>query len=143
MRKIFTCLQLATAGLVLCLAAPVLAQSPANTPAQTAAPAPAPTPKKMQFFLKLIPPRPTFAQDMTADEMAIMQKHAAYWVEVFKTGKVLIIGPVMDAKGAWGMAVLETDSLADAQQMADNDPSVKAGLNKVEVSPMQVFLRKQ
>ena len=97
----------------------------------------------MQFFLKLIPPRPTFAQDMTADEMALMQKHAAYWAEQFKTGKVLIIGPVLDAKGAWGMAVLQTASLADAQQMADNDPSVKSGLNKVELSPMQVFLRKQ
>ena len=97
----------------------------------------------MQFFLKLIPPRPTFATDMTPDEMAVMQKHAAYWAELFKTGKVLIIGPVLDPKGAWGMAVLETNSLADAQQMADNDPSVKSGLNKVELSPMQVFLRKQ
>jgi len=27
--------------------------------------------------------------------------------------------------------------------MAENDPSVKAGLNKVELSPMHVFLRKQ
>jgi uncharacterized protein YciI len=139
MRKILMCLQLAAVGLALCLAAPGVAQSPTTPPAQTAAPAAA----KMQFFLKLIPPRPTFAQDMTPDELATMQKHAAYWAEQFKTGKVLIIGPVMDPKGAWGMAVLETDSLADAQQMADNDPSVKSGLNKVEVSPMQVFLRKQ
>jgi len=97
----------------------------------------------MQFFLKLIPPRPTFAVDMTPEEGAVMTKHAAYWAEMFKTGKVLIIGPVLDPKGAWGMAVLEADSLADAQQMANNDPSVKSGLNKVEVSPMRVFLRKQ
>jgi uncharacterized protein YciI len=96
----------------------------------------------MQFFLKLIPPRPTFAQDMTAGERTVMMKHAAYWAEIFKTGKVLIIGPINDPKGAWGMAVLETDSLADAQQMASNDPTVIAGINKVEVSPMQVFLRK-
>jgi len=72
-----------------------------------------------------------------------MTRHFAYWAQQFKTGKVLIIGPVMDSKGAWGMAVLETDSLADAQQMADNDPSVKSGLNKVELSPMRVSLRKQ
>ena len=130
------CLQLATVALVLCLAAPMFAQSNA---AQTPAAAPA----KMQYFLKLIPPRTTFAQDMTSDEMAVMQKHAGYWAEMFKTGKVLIIGPVLDLKGEWGMAVLETDSLADAQQMADNDPSVKSGLNKAEVSPMSVFLRKQ
>jgi uncharacterized protein YciI len=97
----------------------------------------------MQFLLKLIPPRPTFATDMTPEESAVMQKHAAYWAEIFKTGKVLIIGPVLDPRGLWGMAVLETDSLADAQQMAGNDPSVKSGLNKVELSPMRVFLRKQ
>src|SRR5580658_1118218 len=131
MRKIWMCLQLAVATLVLCLAAPAIAQSPATPPAQTSTPAPA----KMQFFLKLIPPRTTFAMDMTPEEGAVMQKHAAYWAEVFKTGKVLIIGPVLDPKGAWGMAVLETDSLADAQQMADNDPSVKSGLNKAELAP--------
>ena len=134
------CLQLAMAGCLLCLAAPVFAQSPA-APASTQTSARAPA--KMQFLLKLIPPRPTFAADMTPEEGAVMQKHAAYWAEIFKTGKVLIIGPVLDPKGVWGMAVLETNSLADAQQMADNDPSVKSGLNKVELSPMQVFLRKQ
>ena len=43
-----------------------------------------------------------------------------------------------------GIALLTAwPSLADAQQMADNDPSVKSGLNKVELSPMSVFLRKQ
>jgi uncharacterized protein YciI len=138
MQRIWSVLSRAfvVAGLLIAASAAV-AQSPA-TPLPTQTPAPAPA--KMQFFLKLIPPRPTFAQDMTPEEM---QKHAAYWAEVFKTGKVLIIGPVMDSKGAWGMAVLETDSLADAQQMANNDPSVKSGLNKVELSPMQVFLRKQ
>jgi uncharacterized protein YciI len=140
MRKILMCLQLALAGCLLCLAAPAIAQSPASpAPTQTSPPAPA----KMQFFLKLIPPRPTFATDMTPGERTLMMKHAAYWAELFKTGKVLIIGPIDDPKGAWGMAVLETDSLADAQQMADNDPTVLGGINKVEVSPMHVFLRKQ
>jgi uncharacterized protein len=138
MRKVLMCLQLAMVGLALCLAATVPAQSPATSTAQS----PAVVPAKIQFFLKLIPPRPTFATDMTPEEGAVMQKHAAYWAEMFKTGKVLIIGPVLDPKGARGMAVLETDSLAEAQQMADNDPSVKSGLNKAEVSPMSVFLRK-
>jgi len=130
-------LQLASAALLLSFAVPMLAQS------ATPAPMPASKPAKMQFLLKLTPPRPTFADDMTPAEGAVMAQHAAYWAEVFKTGNVLIIGPVLDPKGAWGMAVLETDSPAQAQQLADNDPSVKSGLNKVELSPMRVFLRKQ
>ena len=93
--------------------------------------------------MKLVPPRPTFASDMNAHEQELMQQHAAYWAEQFKTGKVLIIGPVMDPKGAWGMAVLECGNQAEAQALADNDPTVKAGLNKIEVVPMHVFLRKQ
>jgi uncharacterized protein YciI len=142
MRKLLMCLQFAAVCLALCLAAPGVAQTTTAPAAQTPSATP-PAPVKMQFFLKLIPPRPTFATDMTPDERALMQKHAAYWAELFKTGKVLIIGPISDPKGAWGMAVLETDLLADAQKMADNDPTVLGGLNKVEVSPMHVFLRKQ
>ena len=47
-------------------------------------------------------------------------------------------------KGAFGMAVLETATEEeDARTLAMNDPSVKAGLNKVEISPMNVFLMKK
>jgi len=35
--------------------------------------------EKRYFFLKLVPRRPTFAQDMTAAERAIMMQHVAYW----------------------------------------------------------------
>jgi len=37
---------------------------------------------KKHFALKLIPCRPTFAQDMTDEERAIMQQHVVYWREV-------------------------------------------------------------
>jgi uncharacterized protein YciI len=112
----------------------------AQTP--TAAPPAAPAPK-LRFFLKLVPPRPTFANDMTSDEQKLMEQHAAYWAEQFKTGSVLIIGPVLDPKGAFGMAVLETATEEEARTLAMNDPSVKAGLNKVELSPMKLFLMKK
>jgi hypothetical protein len=34
---------------------------------------------KKYFVLKLTPPRPTFAEDMTEEERTIMMQHAAYW----------------------------------------------------------------
>jgi uncharacterized protein YciI len=107
-----------------------------------AAPA-APQVQKLRFFLKLIPPRTTFADDMTPEEGKLMQQHADYWKTQFATGAVLIIGPVLDPKGVWGMAVLETATEAEARTLAMNDPSVKAGLNKVELSPMRLFLMKK
>jgi uncharacterized protein YciI len=41
------------------------------------------------------------------------------------------------------MAVLETATEEEARTLANNDPTVKAGLNKVEVSPMHVFYIKK
>jgi len=72
-----------------------------------------------------------------------MQEHADYWAAQFAKGTVLIIGPVLDAKGAFGIAVLQTATEEEARTLAMNDPTVKAGLNKAEVSPMHVFLMKQ
>jgi uncharacterized protein YciI len=113
------------------------AQAPGPTPAP-ATPAP-----KLRFFLKLIPPRPTFATDITPEEAKLMRQHADYWTAEFAKGTVLIIGPVLDPKGIFGIAVLETTSEAEAYTLAENDPSVKAGLNRVELSPMQLFLMKK
>jgi uncharacterized protein YciI len=108
----------------------------------TAPPAAAPA-QKLHFLLKLIPPRTTFVDDMTPAEERLMQQHADYWAEQFKKGTVLIIGPVLDPKGPWGMAVLETATEEEARTLALNDPSVTAGLNKVELSPMRLFLMKK
>jgi uncharacterized protein YciI len=90
------------------------------------------------FFMKLIPPRPTFAQDMTTEERAVMQQHAKYVGEAFDKGTVLIYGPVMAAAGAFGMAVLEMADAAEVQEFGDEDPSVKSGLNTFEFYPMRV-----
>lgn len=95
-----------------------------------------------QFYLRLTPPRPTFGKDMTPQEEALMKQHAAYWAEQFKTGKVLILGPVDDPKGTFGFMVVQC-SEAEAHAMAEGDPTVKAGMNKIDVMPMHVYMRKK
>jgi uncharacterized protein YciI len=79
------------------------------------------------FFMKLIPPRRAFAQDMTAEERAVMQQHVNYVGEAFSKGTVLIYGPVMATAGAFGKAVPEMPDAAAVQRFGDEDPSVKAG----------------
>jgi uncharacterized protein len=93
---------------------------------------------KQHFFLKLIPPRPTFAQDMTDQERAVMQEHVNYVGEAFRQGLVLIYGPVMAPEGAYGMAVLEMADAAEVQKYMSEDPSIKSGLNTFEFYPMRV-----
>jgi uncharacterized protein YciI len=93
---------------------------------------------KQHYFFKLIPPRPTFPQDMTDQEKVLMSEHSAYFRQQFDAGKLLLYGPVMAPKGAFGLGILEVADAAEARQFSENDPSVRAGLNRWELYPMQV-----
>jgi hypothetical protein len=74
---------------------------------------------KQHFYFKLIPPRATFAADMTADERALMMEHLRYTREAFDAGKILIYGPVVASAGAFGVAVLEMEDAAEVQKFGD------------------------
>jgi uncharacterized protein len=93
---------------------------------------------KKHFYVRLIPPRPTFAVDMTDAERSHMGEHVGYFAELFKQGRVLIYGPVLDQTSGFGMAVLEADSESDARAWLESDPTVKSGLNTFTLSPMIV-----
>jgi uncharacterized protein YciI len=93
---------------------------------------------KQHFHFKLIPPRPTFAQDASAEELAIMKKHSDYFDEQFRAGKLLLYGLVLAQEGAFGIGILEVENEAEAREFGENDPSVLAGLNRFEIAPMKV-----
>jgi uncharacterized protein YciI len=90
------------------------------------------------FFVKLIPPRATFAADMTAAERAHMGEHVAYFGDLFAKGKVLIYGPVMDPEAGFGMAVLEAESAEEVRTVMEDDPTVRSGMNRFTVAAMIV-----
>lgn len=93
---------------------------------------------KQHYFFKLIPPRPTFPHDITAEEKILMDEHSVYFKEHFDAGKLLLYGPVMASDGAFGLAILEVADESEARQFAENDPSVRGGLNRWECYPMRV-----
>ncbi len=88
------------------------------------------------FVAKLIPPRPTFPFDMRPDEEKIMSDHAAYFKSLIGTGKVLVYGPCFDP--VYGLAIFQTETKEEAERIMKDDPSVKSGLNKFELQPMQL-----
>ncbi len=90
------------------------------------------------FFLKLIPPRPSFPFDITAEERAIMAAHAVYLKGIFITGKLLAYGPVFDTAGAYGMGIFETADQAEAEALMAQDPSITSGLNTFTISSMRL-----
>ena len=93
---------------------------------------------KQHFYVKLVPPRPTFPVDMTGQERATMLQHVEYTRGLFAQGKVLIFGPVLDPAGPFGMAVFEVDDESQVHQLMKDDPSVRGGLNLFTVMPMKV-----
>jgi uncharacterized protein YciI len=93
------------------------------------------------FFLKLIPPRPTFPFDMNDDERAAMGRHAEYLASLLKSGAGIAFGPVLDPSGAFGMGIVEAADEAAARALTDRDPVVIAGVGRYEIYPMRLLLR--
>jgi uncharacterized protein YciI len=94
------------------------------------------------FFTKLIPPRLSFAQDMTNEERLLMTEHAAYWKALAERGVALVFGPVGDPRGAYGILITQADSQEHIELLTANDPVTKSGLNfKFETYPMLNIVR--
>lgn len=90
------------------------------------------------WLIRIIPPRPTFDKDATSDEQALMDRHFDYWKNLNQQGVCIFGGPVLDPKGVYGILVVRATSEDIARALGDADPSVKAGMNKIEVAEMHV-----
>lgn len=88
------------------------------------------------FVYRLIPPRATFAMDMSESEQATMGQHAVYWTDLFEQGRAVLFGVVMDHGGAWGLAVVEAGAEDEVHAIASADPAVTSGLCSYEVGVM-------
>ncbi|HEY0701986.1 MAG TPA: YciI family protein [Candidatus Acidoferrales bacterium] len=93
---------------------------------------------KQHYFMRLVPPRPIFPGSMTPEELALMGRHKEYVAKAFDAGKVLAYGPVLDPAGAFGIALLEMNDLAEAEDFARNDPSITGGMNTFTLAPMVI-----
>jgi len=99
----------------------------------------APTaPVKDRFiFCRLVPPRPSFAMDMTADERAAMQRHIGYWTALLERGTAIVFGPVADPAGPWGLGVIRLRGDESATDIVNADPAIQAGIGlRYETLPM-------
>ncbi len=110
---------------------------PAQAPSAGSAPAAA-KPTLKSWLVRIIPPRPTFDKDATPAEQALMDQHFAYWKDLNEKGVCLFGGPVLDPRGVYGILVVRAASEDDARALGSADPSVKAGLNKIDVAEMRV-----
>jgi uncharacterized protein len=92
----------------------------------------------MAYFLcKLVPPRPSFPFDMSAAEADLMQRHAIYWREQMDNGRAIAFGPVLDPKGAWGVALAEVAGEREVDALTRGDPVMRGNYGfSFEIYPM-------
>jgi uncharacterized protein YciI len=93
------------------------------------------------FVYKLIPPRPTFAADVSAAEAELMARHATYWSDQLDRGRVILFGPVADPGGVWGLAVIDTEDDAAARALVLDDPAIATEMATFELHPMDAVVR--
>ena len=80
------------------------------------------------FLCRLAPPRPTFPADMKPEEGAAMQRHFGFWAERMQEGTAHVVGPVMDPKGTYGVAIVSVADRAAAEGLCTQDPVITAQL---------------
>lgn len=88
------------------------------------------------FVLRLIAPRPNFAQTITDDEMEIMGRHAAHWRPYLERGEMVVFGPILTDDDSYGIAVVETDDEQALREFAAQDPVVTTGTATFEFGRM-------
>src|SRR5579863_1436072 len=96
------------------------------------------------FFGRLLPPRPTFAQDITEEELKLMQTHGAYMGGLAEKGTAVLFGPVLEGKGGWGLVVFEAESESEVRALIAKDPVILSNRGfRYEIFPMlRAVLRK-
>jgi uncharacterized protein len=88
------------------------------------------------YVYRLLPPRPSFHLDMTADERAIMDQHAGYWQQKVDAGEVIVYGPVLVGDSSWGLGVFTAGSPDEARTTVESDPAISSGMATYELGPM-------
>ena len=92
----------------------------------------------MAFLNRVLPPRPTFAQDISSVEAEVMARHAAYWRDLFSRDGALAFGPVLDPEDPWGLGLLDLEDERAARAIGASDPAVESGTCTYEVVPKQL-----
>jgi uncharacterized protein YciI len=90
--------------------------------------------QKKYFLLRLLPNRAAFMADMSEEERTIMRQHIAYWTPQVETRTMIVMGPVADPNGGWGLGVVQVESEDELHELIRNDPANAIG--SYEITPM-------
>jgi uncharacterized protein len=90
------------------------------------------------FIYVLKPVRSTFLEDSTEDERAIVSEHFHYLQNLNKEQIVFLAGRTEQAE--FGIVILNTESLQQAEKIMQNDPAVKKNVMTADLYPFRTAL---
>jgi uncharacterized protein YciI len=100
--------------------------------------------KKNHFYAIIQPYRQDFLTNPKKEEEEIMIKHFNYLKLLMNQKKLYLAGPTLIPEDPFGLVIFETDDADEARQLLENDPSVKAGIQKIaDFRPIRLSLIKK
>jgi uncharacterized protein YciI len=88
---------------------------------------------KINHYYAIIKPyRQDFITNPKENEDKIMELHFKYLKSLLKQKKLFLAGPILIPEDPFGIIILETETKEEAKNLLENDPSVKAGIQKIE-----------
>ena len=94
--------------------------------------------QKHQFVYIYKPIKENFNQTATEEENKIINEHFLYLKNLLEKKILILAGPELNAK--FGIAVLETNTEAEARKIMENDPAIINKVFTAELFPFRVSL---
>jgi uncharacterized protein YciI len=100
--------------------------------------------KKNHFYAVIKPYRQDFLTNPKEDEDKIMIDHFNYLKSLLKQKKLFLAGPTLILEDPFGLIIFETETKEEAKKLLENDPSIRAGIQKIaDLRPIRISLKKK
>jgi uncharacterized protein YciI len=98
-----------------------------------------PTPDQMtKLFILFLTKGPNWNSEETPESRKLQIEHVEYQMFLRKSGKTLIVGPVVDNGAIRGITLLRVNSAEEVQVLMNEDPAIKAEVFGFEIHPWLV-----
>jgi uncharacterized protein YciI len=95
-------------------------------------------PNMTTYYFGVLMRGPQWTPEKTEATAKIQEGHMAHLEAMWKANKLVLAGPLMDDTEWRGIVIYRTKTIEEAQNLADQDPAVKAGRLKVTMRPWLV-----
>ena len=94
-----------------------------------------PAHKLIEFHMALLKHGPKWTAEKNAETKRLHEEHLKYVFSLLDSGKAIIAGPFTDGGDIDGIFIFRAQDAAEAQALAEADPTVAAGFRIAEMHP--------